>query len=1075
MLRRGLRAHAGQAAILATLGFLLAAVATAAPAYARAAAGRLLVAHVSAAGPLERTLSLRGEVVFDAAGDRGKVDAARAAAERAAAGSGLAVYTTLQVPARIKAASGALAAPVVSRDGACEHLTIAGSCPAALGEVLLSTTAADKLGVRAGDELTADVPTLSAVLGYRLTVVGVYQPGGDRAYWAGRSDLTADPRRTDTPVLAGADTVRAIATADAALLRTPVAADAVNGVSVTVVVDTTVTDPAALPADLTAARSTLDELRQTPPDSFFATGLLPELFDQITAGRRALAAGVLAAAGALLLVGAFVLLLAAAAAADRRAPQTALGVLRGAPVRTRFLFAVGPSAFAVLAGAVLGAATGLLSGGSPVSTTDGAAAGAVLVAVLALVAATETRVLRTPVLDAVRRAQRAAKRLRFAPLEALVVVVALLLAYQNVTASPDAGLAPLAPMVSVLAAALLAGRIVAWGLAHLGVGRLRRGDLGLGLAAMHLARRPHTARALALVAVAVATPALAASGVQTTSAALRERAVAELGAARVITVVGSDHTAVRAAVHAADPDGRWLLAAARQQLAASSVVAVESDRLARVSETGAALARRIAADVRPAVNAPVQVTGTRLVLDVTATSADAGGTIRATLVTAAGQRFTVPITVAHQLGAGSYAADVPQCADGCRLAWLGFTSSPEALRLTAIRQQSPDTTLVDAAGMAAAGRWRPGFTTTAGDLTVLHGDGWLSAQYRPSDPMHVSTDLRVLVADAPVPLPAVVAGRARLAQTDEVRELPVLDGISRPVRVVDGAGILPGAGGDGFLIDHEYADRLADEGGVVQAEVWARADTPAAVLTGIRERLLIAGEETVDERVDRMVRTGPGQAARFRLGAALLGVLLGAAGLAVITTGEYAQRRAELLDLRRQGLTARTAVRAIGWSAWLLLATGVLLGAALAIAAAIGWGGGGLSVFTDDWTATGVPTVSGPAVGLGVLVAAAPIAASGWLSARRLARAVVAPESDGGGSFAADAGGASAQGGGGSFASDGDASTTAGGGSFAPDGGGASAPGGGGSFAADGGGASIPDGSGDGGDRALVSDGEEGR
>ncbi|NUR73555.1 MAG: hypothetical protein HOU81_22270 [Hamadaea sp.] len=987
MLRRGLRAHAGQAAILATLGFLLAAVATAAPAYARAAAGRLLVAHVTAAAPLERTLSLRGEVVFDAAGDRGKVDAARAAADRATAGSGLSVYTTLQVPARIKAASGELVAPVVSRDGACEHLTIIGNCPARPGDVLLGAAAAAALGVQPGQELTADVSTTGGVAGYRLTVVGVYQPGGDRAYWAGRGDLTADPRRTDTPVLTGADTVRAIATSDASLRRTPIAADGVTGVSVTVVVDATVTDPAALPADLGGPRSALTELRQAPPDSFFATGLLPELFDQITAGRRALAAGVLAAAGALLLVGVFVLLLAAAAAADRRAPQTALGVLRGAPVRTRFLFAVGPSALAVLGGAVLGSVAGLLSGGSSVSTTDGVAAAAVLVTVLALVAATETRVLRTPVLDAVRRARRAAKRLRIAPLEALVVVVALLLAYQNVTASGDAGLAPLAPMVSVLAAALLAGRAVAWSLAHLGVGRLRRGDLGLGLAAMHLARRPHTARALALVAVAVATPALAASGVQTSSDALRERAVAELGAERVISVVGPDHTAVRAAVHAADPDGRWLLAAARQQWGTSSVLAVEGDRLARVASVAEPLARRIAAEIRPAVNAPVQLTGSRLILDVSTTSS-AAAVVRVALVTTAGERLILPISIAPETG--SHGVDVPQCTDGCRLAWIGFASSPESLRLTAIRQESPAKTIVDGAALAAAGRWRAGFTTIPGDLTVLHGDGWLSARYQPSDPMHVSTDLRVLLADAPVPMPAAIAGDVRLAQTDEVRELPVLDGVTRPVRIVDAAATLPGAGDDGFLIDHEYADRLADAGGDVQAEVWARGDTPSAVLADLRGRLLISGEETVDERVARMVRTGPGQAARFQLGAAALGVFLGAAGLSVITTGEYGQRRAELLDLRRQGLPARTAVHAVSWSAWLLVAVGVLLGAGLAVAAAIGWSGSGVAVFTDGWTATGIPSVSMLAVGLGVIAAAVPIAVAAWLGARRLARAASA-------------------------------------------------------------------------------------
>ncbi|NUT37780.1 MAG: hypothetical protein HOV79_32445, partial [Hamadaea sp.] len=433
--------------------------------------------------------------------------------------------------------------------------------------------------------------------------------------------------------------------------------------------------------------------------------------------------------------------------------------------------------------------------------------------------------------------------------------------------------------------------------------------------------------------------------------------------------------------------GRWLLAAARDRLGASAVIAVESDRLARVTGWDGPDARRLAGLLRPQTSAPVRLSAATAVLDLVLERAEAAAPIRLGLVTDAGAAFIASATPPGVAGTHRVTFSVPQCTAGCRLAYLGFASSPDGVRITGVGQLGPDATLIDAAMLAAPGRWRPGFTTSPGELTVLPSEAGLSAHYEPSDPRSRSTDLRVLVADAPVPLPVIAAGPARIAQTDEVRALPALTAGFRPVRVTASAVSLPGAGDDGFLVDHEYADRLSDaSGGDALPEVWARADTPSQVLALLRDRLPVTGEETVGGRAAQMMRAGPGQAAQVRLAATGLGVLLAAAGLAVAALAEHRGRLGELRDLRRQGLSASAAAGVARRSYAGLVAGGVATGALLAVVASIALSRVGVPVFTDGWSATRIPVLPHPLAAFAAVLAATLVMAGVGLSAsRRLA------------------------------------------------------------------------------------------
>jgi hypothetical protein len=297
--------------------------------------------------------------------------------------------------------------------------------------------------------------------------------------------------------------------------------------------------------------------------------------------------------------------------------------------------------------------------------------------------------------------------------------------------------------------------------------------------------------------------------------------------------------------------------------------------------------------------------------------------------------------------------------------------------------------LVDSAGFASAGRWRPGFNAAPGAVTLRYGSDWLSAHYTPPPPPGRPSPVRIVVADAPVPVPVVVAGPGFPQPGGVVAGLAGQIGL-RSVEVVAAATGLPGVGGDGFLIDNEYASRLAGPlpAGAARYEVWLAAAVPESTVDELSTRLTILGVETPAQRASALLHGGAGRANRLALVAALAGLVLAAVAVTVIAAIDRGSRVAELRALQVQGLSPRAARTSFRLSyAWFALG-GVLVGG---LAAAVSWPAVRAIVptFVDGWTVTASPAWPRPMVALLVLgfTAAALLVAvllASWPMARAL-------------------------------------------------------------------------------------------
>jgi putative ABC transport system permease protein len=950
-----LRAQAGQAVVLFALAVVVTGAAAAAPLYARVAADELARTELAGARSAERAISAHGQVLLDANGDGGRSERIREPMRVAAEGTGLVDVLTLEAAAYLGQAPTTYTANLTSREGVCAHLTIDGACPTGSRELLLGRATATALQARAGDQVVVHTAGRAAPLDVPFTVVGVYQvTDPDEAYWAGRPDVTTDQRRTDTPMFTTGETMLALDT---------------SGLNITV-------DLIAASGTLTGTpqrlRDVMAEVQRTLSPSFTLSSRLPALVERLEVNSRTLRLGIISAAAQLIVVCVFVLLLASGFAASQRRSQIALASVRGAPGRPRWSLALGPTMLVLAAAVPIGFALGWLavrlavaagpSGQAPLRITTGdlVVAGVVAVAVMVATGFAELRVHAVPLAEALRRTPPRRRSWFLDPIDLLVTVLALGALYQVITGTAVGDLAALAPVLLALACGLLAGRLVMPIAVSAGSAALRRGRLGAGLAALHLARRAHAHRLLALVAVAVAMCGQTVAQWDATDQALRARAQLELGADRVLTVTGVGYGALRDAVQAADPDGRYAMAVVRDSTSTEAILAVQSERLGAVAGWPAASTpadiARWSALLRPAAQPSVMVTGSELLLDAELVSESSRPTpVRAHLLRPDGSALDVTFDVPPQLGVQTVRAPVSGCERGCRLGWFGFNLSPDQLRIHGLAQHGPDQTLLGADSLSSPGRWMPGFTTTPAELRIINGDGWMSAVYTAADPRKPASELRLMVADAPYPLPVVAAGDPEVAQTDEVTELPILSAPGRLVHVEEVAPGLPGSGAGGYLVDFAYAERIAGGSNAsALTEVWLSARTPDSVRAALRATLTVHHEETVDSRTAALLQAGPGQSARLHLLTSVLCLLLAAAGIVVVATAERRERASELLALRVQGMAARPAAASglLGYAG--LVLGGLLVGALTAVPA---WAAARVvhPVFVDGWTATAAP------------------------------------------------------------------------------------------------------------------------
>jgi hypothetical protein len=748
----------------------------------------------------------------------------------------------------------------------------------------------------------------------------------------------------------------------------------------------------------------------------------------------------------------FALYLAIKYTGDERRPDIGLLKLRGTRRPRIWLLLTGQSGVPMLLGAVAGVVGGSAAGryfGGEITRAESTRLAAVLAVsaaamamlgafVAALVA--ERRSLAAPVVDLLRQvpARRRAWR-DVADLVIVAIAVAALFQVEGpISAAPvpsgagpgqpgaASGLALVAPGLVALAVALVVARLTTRLATTAGTEALRSGRPVVALTAIYLARRPGVPRLCALLVVAVA---LLGTSVLTWDAGTRAaelRAGLELGAQRVLTVQADNRSHLLEAVRAADPEGRYAMAAA-EFTGSDRVLLVDSPRLAKVAEwhaeygapTAARAAQLLRGNVTPAP--PTRVAGAAITVDLTQTGVRTlpGSTVRRPYlqVTMAGERGRRIVGQAGPLAEGRQTVriPVPDCVrpPHCRLVSFSYVGTANGVTyvtmlpgatltlhrmgtLDRIDQAEPAASLLDAAAFADRSRWRP--TAGVPPPSLVFGpagvsDGVAADGLRATVSSDLSSGQRrdnaVYTMDSPSPVPVLRAGpieidtiagdgRIRLFQT------------TVPIDVVATASLLPRLGETGTIADLEYADRLgADFGGAESMQVWLTPDAPASVLTRLSgQGIQIGLDRTLDDAVSGYLRQAPPVALRFQLGSALIGLLLAAGAVAVVAAVERRSRVAELAALRAQGASVRLVRRAAAGGHLVLLAVSVFAGVATALAVRA-YAGELIPFFADGWAllAPG-PLPRADLMALAVGAVAVTLGGAGLLATSQLVRKV---------------------------------------------------------------------------------------
>jgi putative ABC transport system permease protein len=894
-------------AALTTIGLSIA------PGYAAKSTDRAVSARIADTPDAQRTVSAHTDVSLE----RNAADVLQQFADPIRTALGVPIARELigaEVNDSLRAGGQRLAVDLRYRDNVCAELVITGDCPHAPGDVILSGQTAGRLGVRAGDTLTyAQVP---------LRLVGTYRPRDPLAWpWARNGDAAF----TTLDTLAKARTT-------------------VQATYDVVLADTVFTHP----DDYAAGLARLNRL----PVQVTTTG--GGLTARITADRLAVRRGALIAALQLFVIGLVAMAVAAGYAAQERRLDVGQLLLRGARRWRVVAASSGQSAAPLVLGVLIGyAAAGGLIGAftGKAGWPDWRIAAAVAVAGVAVAVLADWRATRAPVEQLLRASAPRPPKLSVAVVEASVLALTAASVYQSLSSPDPIGLQLLTPAFLAASVAILLGRLVAPAAASIGRSALVAGRLTPSLAALFLARRVSAYRVLPLLAAGGCLFTVAAQDWTDAAAARHTRSQVEVGGERVLTVATVARAKLVDAVHQADPGGHDAMAAVvGGEPSGVPLVAVDSARLAAV------VARPLRFDpavLHPAAPAPITFAATSLTLtssvpahvDVPDLAPRSG--VPAVLVHLVALDSGQPATATFTAAAPTQA--VPACRTGCRLASLELAAGP-AIELRELTGDGKP--VVTPEMFADAGRWRTAVGNVATTVSPQSHDGRLALAAVGVGRSRLPIDNALYVVDAPIPLPAVIAGGiGQLTAPPErgTRTISPFGDRAVPVDLVE-APLLPGVGTHGILVDLAYADRAAGAGPHDERQqVWLAAGAPDSVVDRLRAAgLTILATDSIAGADDRQARFGPAAADRFVLLAGAADLILAVLALTVVAAVQRRARNAELRAFRQQGVPVK-ALRAAGrWSA---LAPAVLAAIAGVLVAAVARliTRSAVPVFTDGW------------------------------------------------------------------------------------------------------------------------------
>jgi putative ABC transport system permease protein len=1006
---RALRSRRTQSITLMLLAALVSAAAVAAPFYVFAA-GDKLSAHDIALAPADQRIVTQTLQVSVQAWGPDEIARNRDTLEKSLTLAGFRSVLGFRVDGTVTTGAITYGTSIADRDGVCAHVVVTGSCPKALNEVMISGASAGQFGASVGSTVTFRSDGLRTNGAGQFKVVGIYSPRQSKdPYWG--NDSLAETKPANTQGNTSSDAM--FGTTDTIVALNPVLASLTRDM----VLDAKVLSgprASALQAQI------VDATVRLPSKGVPTASKAPILFDRIIKDSNIIVLGVPLGAAQLVLLGWFALFLAIRATAMARRADVGMLKLRGIPGRGLWALMIEQSTVPVLLGAPIGVVLGFLGArlmAGPVQQSDElrqavqlAGASLVVVVLGSVVAAlvAERRTLATPVIDLLRRTppRRRGWQGDVTDLVLLAVAVAGIVQVRATKGSAASGLAALTPGLVALAVGLLTARAFMPTAAATVDSARRRGSVGAMLTATYLARRPGLDRIFALMAIAVTIAGYAILAWGSAAHARSDRANLVIGPARVLTVGTVEPTYLLKAVRAADPTGRYALAATESRsFGGRNVLAVDATRLAKVlpdgvpnGPSGAAIARSL----RPASPETMSVTGTSIVMDATTVGL---GATPASIIAELRKPDGTPIRV--QLGplsAGThvYSATTPDCAPGCPV--IGFSLvgdvTPVGPRgpadagvnttLREFAQLAPQKTLVDAAAFGNRAAWRGSFLPNGYGPILSTSDKGLTLEVAPPNyPGSTQVDPTAYPMGVPLPVPMLSVGQLPV----EVAGAPMLAPFGNtevPVRDVGGLPILPRVLNQGFLVDLEYAADLTRlSAGNAVDEVWLSADAPESIVDNlVAAGLTVTNDESVASYEAELAQQPAVVILRFQLLGGAIGLALAAVALLLVAAVERDPRASELVSLRVQGVNTRTAA-AVVRRGYIILAVSALTAGVVGAIVDRYISGDTQSKFADGWHFLPLP----PLIGLDGLawligIAGVLLAVSAWLASYQLTRAV---------------------------------------------------------------------------------------
>lgn len=947
MLLRGIRWRLGASVLTVLTAALAVGVAVFGPLYLQAAGDSLVRGAIGAASVQTSGLTLiprPGQPVSFAELQH---------AERVSGADGRffgAPISTAAAPVELSAPDGSpLISQLLWRTGICASLHfVAGGCQIGGSDVAVSSRSAAQLHVGLGATIVASI--YGARAPRRLDVVGIYTAPNfaDPVWWG---DAESYFPYGYTTGLAHIPELDALIAARATVLSVPArAAPALSGQLPLRAGAVGIGTSGTVSRFVAGAKS-----RAIAAGFTISTGV-PALLGAAAHQQDQLRTVVLVASAQLILLAVWILGSMLTRSGEARRAELRVAQLRGFPAMSLLSVAIGeplalcliglPIGLVVAVAAVVFARGSLMASGTVVgvSVLSVVALVVTLLVIVAVLGFAASRLVRSSDLSErpARTGVGSVSALADAMLLVLSIVSLVALATTGALGSHGDPIASLAPGLLALGVGVLAARCVGFGCAVAVRRSVDSPRVAWFLGVRQVSRRPLILRQgrVLIIVLCLASFSVSAWSVARSNRQLLSRLT--VGAAKVITV--NNTGALAAEVAAADPSGRWAMAAVQIDTDSSSLLGVQSARLASVVPWPAGVSKtplsRLARLLVPA-------RGTSVVLSGGLLTVTAGVSARGAIASRLGQAqlgawmfSSTAGTTIVDLGALSasrtrYSGSLAYiCPSGCRLEGLGV--------IPRVGQTVPASGSVSVR-VRSIGRLPPPRDWTAGatGVGVQAGVSGLSVQV-PANTIAgdtgangSSTPPMAALDDKPAYLPAIVgSGLAALDSSGGTTLVSAegLDGNTLDMQRVATVSSIPRLGGDATMVDLGMLGLYQSQPTIPAAvdQVWLGPAAPAdAVRLLTRAGLRIQSVERAVSVYNRSSKSGPALADDFLLLAMIAALLTAAVGTLAALGSAIKARATEQLMLQLSGVSRRALVCSMVVESSLLVVTtlwGVIAG-----------------------------------------------------------------------------------------------------------------------------------------------------